>query len=82
MEKKTKMGNYLIRINPQNAENLFKMEKYLVSIIMPSYNCGQYVEEAIRSVQAQTYQNWEIIFMDDCSTDDTICGLRIFIPCL
>lgn len=44
----------------------------LVSIIMPSYNCGRFVEETIRSVQAQTYQNWEIIFMDDCSTDDTI----------
>lgn len=44
----------------------------LVSIIMPSYNCGEFVEETIRSVQAQTYTNWEIIFMDDCSTDDTI----------
>lgn len=44
----------------------------LVSIIMPSYNCGEYVEETIRSVQAQTYRNWEIIFMDDCSTDDTV----------
>ena len=44
----------------------------LVSIIMPSYNCGEYVEETIRSVQAQTYQNWEIIFFDDCSEDDTI----------
>lgn len=43
-----------------------------VSIIMPSYNCGKYVEETIRSVQAQTYNNWEILFMDDCSTDDTI----------
>ena len=44
----------------------------LVSIIMPSYNCGRFVEETICSVQAQTYQNWEIIFIDDCSTDDTI----------
>jgi glycosyltransferase involved in cell wall biosynthesis len=43
----------------------------LVSIIMPSYNCGKFVEETIRSVQAQTYQNWEIIFFDDCSEDDT-----------
>ncbi len=43
----------------------------LVSIIMPSYNCGRYVEETIKSVQSQTYRNWEIIFMDDCSTDDT-----------
>lgn len=48
------------------------MSQELVSIIMPSYNCGKYVEETIRSVQAQTYQNWEIIFVDDCSTDDTV----------
>lgn len=44
----------------------------LVSIIMPSFNCAEYVEDTIRSVQAQTYQNWEIIFMDDCSHDETI----------
>ncbi len=43
----------------------------LVSIIMPSYNCGKFIKETFSSVQAQTYQNWEIIFMDDCSTDDT-----------
>jgi glycosyltransferase involved in cell wall biosynthesis len=39
---------------------------------MPSYNCGKYVEKTIRSVQAQTYSNWEIIFMDDFSNDNTI----------
>lgn len=44
----------------------------LVSIIMPSYNCGNYVEETIRSVQAQSYKNWEILFVDDRSTDDTM----------
>lgn len=48
------------------------MTKDLVSIIMPSYNCGRFVEETIRSVQAQTYQNWEIIFVDDSSKDDTM----------
>ena len=49
-----------------------EMNQDLVSIIMPSYNCGKYVEETICSVQAQTYQNWEIVFVDDCSTDNTI----------
>lgn len=43
----------------------------LVSIIMPSYNTGCFIEETIRSVQAQTYTNWELIIVDDCSTDHT-----------
>ena len=48
------------------------MQDYgLVSIITPSWNCGKFVEETIKSIQAQTYQNWEILFQDDCSTDDT-----------
>lgn len=44
----------------------------MVSIIMPSFNCGRFVEETIRSVQAQTYDNWELLFVDDRSTDDTM----------
>jgi glycosyltransferase involved in cell wall biosynthesis len=55
------------------------MGNELVSIIMPSYNCGQYVEDTIRSVQAQTYQNWEMIIVDDCSTDDTFAVVEPFI---
>ena len=43
----------------------------LVSIIMPSYNTGQYIGETIESVINQTYTNWELIIVDDCSDDDT-----------
>ena len=44
----------------------------LVSIIMPSFKCGKFIEESIKSVQAQTYKNWELIIVDDCSGDGTI----------
>lgn len=43
----------------------------LVSIITPSWNCGKFLEETIKSIQAQTYTNWELLFQDDCSMDDT-----------
>ena len=47
-------------------------ENSLVSIIMPTYKCGRFIEKSIRSVQAQTYMNWELIIVDDCSGDGTI----------
>lgn len=43
----------------------------LVSIIMPSYNTAEYIGKAIESVQNQTYENWELIIIDDCSSDNT-----------
>lgn len=43
-----------------------------VSIITPSWNCEKYVSETIRSVQAQTYKNWEMLITDDCSTDESV----------
>ena len=43
----------------------------LVSIIMPSWNTAKWIGESIESVINQTYQNWELIIVDDCSTDNT-----------
>ena len=47
------------------------MENKLVSVIMPTYNCAKFMGETIESVQKQTYTNWEIIIVDDCSNDNT-----------
>ena len=43
----------------------------LVSIIMPSWNTDRFIAESIQSVIDQTYSNWELIIVDDCSTDNT-----------
>lgn len=43
----------------------------LVSIIMPSYNTGSFIADSINSVLSQSYKNWELIIVDDCSSDDT-----------
>ena len=48
----------------------------LVSIIMPSYNTADYISDSIKSVRAQTYQNWELIIVDDCSTDNSMEVIR------
>ena len=48
------------------------METSLVSIIIPCFNSEQFITETIQSVQKQSYQNWEIIAVDDCSSDATV----------
>jgi len=44
----------------------------LVSIITPSFNSEKFIVDTIQSVQNQTYHNWEMIIVDDCSTDATV----------
>lgn len=51
---------------------MIKDNQSLVSIVMPTYKCGRFITESIRSIQEQTYQNWELIIVDDCSEDETV----------
>lgn len=53
-------------------------EKNLVSIITPSHNCENYIKNTINSVQEQTYSEWEMIIIDDCSRDSSVEIIKQF----
>ncbi len=50
-----------------------------VSIIIPAYNVAPYISECLDSVVSQTFTDWEVIVIDDGSTDDTVDIIREFI---
>ena len=50
----------------------------LVSVVLPAYNAQQYIVEAIESVMAQSYVHWELLVIDDGSTDDTLALVKGF----
>lgn len=51
----------------------------LVSIITPSFNSAEYISKTIQSVLLQTYDDWEMIIVDDCSTDNSVNIINDFV---
>ena len=48
----------------------------IVSVIMPVYNAREFVSETIRSILDQTYSRWELLIVDDCSSDGTVAFIK------
>ena len=51
----------------------------MISIIVPVYNAANYIEETIQTVIRQTYQDWELLLVDDCSGDGSAEMIRAVI---
>lgn len=49
-----------------------------VTIVLPTYNGSKYIRESINSIQEQTFTDWELIVVDDCSEDDTLEIVKIY----
>lgn len=54
------------------------MNEPLVSIITPVYNAEQFLSETIKSIKCQTYSNWELLLVDDCSKDNSAKIIKQF----
>ena len=61
-----------------NLDDNEALDDDLVSVVMPLYNCEDYLDDTIRSVLAQTYKNWELLIVDDCSTDNSVNVAKLF----
>jgi glycosyltransferase involved in cell wall biosynthesis len=54
---------------------LFRVPGSLVSIVLPTYNRGTFLTEAVESVRAQSWPDWELLLVDDGSTDDSLASV-------
>ncbi len=72
--RKLAAQKYSIQVTHSVLINLFQSFRYepLVSIITPAFNAASMIRGTIESVRDQTYQNWEMIIVDDKSTDETV----------
>ena len=56
------------------------MELPAISVIIPLYNAEKYIGDCLDSILAQTFQNFEVIIVDDCSTDSSVDVVKSYLP--
>ena len=61
------------------SEAVARMARPAFSVLMANYNNGRYIDDAIRSVLAQTFSDWELVIVDDGSTDDSLARINKYI---
>src|SRR3989304_7870536 len=71
--------NYVTNSDIENVKNNVTIEQNKVSILLPVYNNKQDILKAIKSVELQTYKDWELIIIDDYSTDNTYETLKEYV---
>lgn len=69
--------NYLERIETERIVK--EKDNYKISIIIPNYNYAKWINKCLSSIEKQTYKNYEVIFIDDLSTDNSIEIAKEFI---
>lgn len=62
----------------QKPELIDEAMSFKVSVIVPNYNHSAFLHERLNTIYQQTYQNFEVILLDDCSTDNSVDVLREF----
>ena len=63
----------------KDIKDMSSTKQPLVSIVVPMHNAARFIHDTIQTAQAQTYKNWEMLIVDDASTDDSVAIVKNYV---